>query len=124
MIKIAHAKEVAGLSLAKEIIDVALAAVKILDDEYGENRNVDYGDGGYVLVIEEKDEFEMLKAIHIDVEEIVPEYVDIIECDDGRIFVSSLLLLGSDFGIVLIIPLSMMPVNLWKYSVKKQLFGS
>lgn len=103
MLKISHVKEVAGLQLPQEIISVIRDAVTILDEEYGEDRE-ESGYGGYVLVLEADSEKAKLKEVGIDVETEIPEYVDVIECADGQVFTSSLVLLGSDFGIVLIAP--------------------
>gem|GEM_PF-4801360 len=38
-----------------------------MDTEYGEHRDVDHGDGGYVMILELKAELGRLKEIHIDV---------------------------------------------------------
>ena len=76
-----------------------------MDTGYGGTRNVDRGDGGYVLIIESKDELEKLKDIHIDVKMAIPEYTDRIQCKVGQAFASSFILLGNDFGIVVVMPL-------------------
>lgn len=73
----------------------------ILDEEYGEDRE-ESGYGGYVLVLEVDCEKSKLKEVGIDVETEIPEYLDVIKCEDGRFFTSSLVLIGSDFGIVVI----------------------
>lgn len=104
MLKISHVKEVAGLQqLPQEVITVIRDAVTILDEEYGEDRE-ESGYGGYVLVLEADGEKAKLKGVGIDIETEIPEYVDVIECADGQVFTSSLVLIGSDFGIVLIVP--------------------
>jgi len=77
MIKIAHVREVETLEgLPSEVVDVIRDAVNILNTEYGENRDGDRGDGGYVMILESKDELERLKDIHIEVKTAMPEYVD------------------------------------------------
>ena len=113
MIKIAHVKEVNSITLPQEVITVVLEVVTILDTEYGENRDVDSGYGGYVLIVESEEDVQNLKEIDQDVGTIIPEYIEKIECNDGRVFISSLVLLGSDYGIVLIMPIQFLEsVNL------------
>jgi len=55
------------------------------------------------MILESKDEVELLKDIHIDVRTAMPEYVDRIKCNDGQVFASTLVLLSNDFGVVVII---------------------
>jgi len=47
MIKIGHVKEVAGITLHQEVVDIVLSAVSILGDAYGQNRGVNGGDEDY-----------------------------------------------------------------------------
>jgi len=112
MIKIGHVREVEALKgLSSEVVDVIREAVTILDTEYGESRDVDRGYGGYVLIIEDEAELVKLKDIYIDVETVIPEYVDVIECEDERVFTSSLVLVGSEFGVIIIMPIFMLPAK-------------
>lgn len=105
MKKLAHVDEVKELKdLPVEIINVIQDAVTILDREYGEDRDIDSDYGGYVLVIESKGELGQLKEFGIDTESDSPEYVDTIVCSDGQVFTSILFLLGSDYGIVVVMP--------------------
>ncbi len=113
MIKIAHVKEVADLTLPQEVVDVVMAVVTTLDDAYGEDRDVDNGDGGYVLIIEANDELERLKDIHIDVKTVIPEYTDVIQCSEGLMCASTLVLLGDDFGVVVIMPIEYLKCTSW-----------
>jgi len=85
-----------------------------LDIEYGEHRDVEHGDGGYVMILELKDELERLKDIHIDVKTAIPEYVDRIECTDGQVFASTLVLLSNDFGVVVVMPLGFLIDTNWE----------
>lgn len=113
MLKIAHLKEVQGLTLPAEVVAVIREAVTILDAEYGENREADYDLGGYVLVIEAVGELEQLQDFRIDIEANVPEYVDVIACSDGQVFTSSLILLNSDFSVVVIMPIKFLMSTGW-----------
>lgn len=103
MIKITHIREIAEIELPQEVISVIQEAVTILDEAYGEDR-LESGYGGYVLVAEPEDDLSQLRAFGVDIKADLPEYVDIITCSNGQVFTSRLFLLGSDFGIVVIIP--------------------
>lgn len=114
MLKIGHLYEMYRLHrLPKEVLQVVSEAVTILDCEYGENRNIDTDDGGYVLILEHERDLEDLKTINIDIYSDIPEYVDVITCGDGRIFASVLVLLANDMGIVVIMPISMLVKTSW-----------
>ena len=113
MIKIAHADEIAGIKLPQEIVDVIEDAVTTLDDAYGHDRDVNNGDGGYVLIIESKEELDKLNDLYIDVKTAIPEYTDRIQCNDGSIFTSTLVLLSDDFGVVIVMPLGLLVYTNW-----------
>ncbi|MBP1616055.1 MAG: hypothetical protein H6Q13_3503 [Bacteroidetes bacterium] len=107
MLKIAHVYQLKSISgLPAEVINTIHEAVSILDNEYGEDRHIDNGYGGYVLVIESMEELTFLKELHLDIESTIPEYVDVINCNNGQVYTSTLILLGSDFGIVVVMPLA------------------
>ena len=117
MLKIAYVDQLESINgLPAEVMTVIREAVTILDNEYGADRAVDSGDGGFVLVIESKSELAALQEIRIDVTSDIPEYVYVIYCQNGQVFASSLILQGSDFGIVLVMPLEFLEgTNLEKY---------
>lgn len=83
-----------------EVINSISETIEILDDNYGLNRNIDNDLGGYVLIAENIVDIEMLKQDKL--QDLVPEYTDIIECSEGINWVSSLFLISSDFSIVVI----------------------
>lgn len=112
MIKIAHVKGTESLRMPQEVVRVIKDIATILDTEYGKDRDVDGGDGGYILVIESKDEFKKLKDIYIDMEDVIVEYVDLIKVTKGEDYTNSLILLNNDFSISLIIPVGITPKRL------------
>ena len=114
MIKISHVTEVINLTLPQEVIGVVLDAVTILDAAYGENRDVDAGDGGYVLIVESKDDLEKLIDCHIYVKESVPEYVDSIQCDNGQMFTSTMVMLSDDYSIIIVMTLDLLSNTSWR----------
>ncbi|MCM0757662.1 hypothetical protein M7775_03640 [Sporomusa sphaeroides DSM 2875] len=79
--------------------------------EYGENRVVDSGYGGYVLVMEsEKD----AQSLPNDIRTALPEYIDVFPALTGEFeFVSVLVLLGNDFGVIVIMPRPFLSLTRW-----------
>lgn len=74
--------------------------IDILNENYGENRDVDKDLGGYILIVESMNDIKELKNGIL--QDIVPEYTDEIICSEGVNYTSSLFLLSSDFSIVVI----------------------
>ena len=78
-----------------EVIQSISETIEILNENYGENRNVDKDLGGYVLVVENIEEVKELRNGML--KDILPEYTDEIICSEGVNYTSSLFLLSSDF---------------------------
>ena len=83
-----------------EVIKSVSEIVKILSENYGENRDVDKNLGGYILVVESQDDVKELKSDIL--KGILTEYTDEIICSEGVNYTSSLFLLSSDFSVVVI----------------------
>lgn len=83
-----------------EVIKSISETIEILNENYGENRDVDKNLGGYVLVVESIEDVKELKNGMM--KEILPEYTDEIICSEGVNYTSSLFLLSSDFSVVVI----------------------
>jgi hypothetical protein len=111
MVKVAHLRETENLQFPKEVVKVIKEIAGILDVEYGEDRNED-SDGGYILVLESRDEFEKLQDVYIDIDTVIVEFVDRIKVENGEDWTNSLVLCNNDFGITLIMPLRITPDNL------------
>ncbi|ENZ00228.1 hypothetical protein HMPREF1092_02743 [Clostridium thermobutyricum] len=83
-----------------EVIKSISEAMNILNENYGENRDIDKNLGGYVLVVENIGDVKELKNGML--KDILPEYTDEIICSEGVNYTSSLCLLSSDFSVVVI----------------------
>ena len=77
------------------VIKSIYETIDILNENYGENRDVDKDLGGYVLVVENIEEVKELRNGML--KDILPEYTDEIICSEGVNYTSSLFLLSSDF---------------------------
>ncbi|HAT4320274.1 TPA: hypothetical protein ACOTGW_003158 [Clostridium perfringens] len=83
-----------------EVIKSISETIDILNENYGENRDVDKDLGGYVLVVESIEDVKELKNGML--KDILPEYTGEIICSEGVNYTSSLFLLSSDFSVVVI----------------------
>lgn len=101
MRKIFNKKEIKELrKFSIEVIKSIFETIEILDENYGADRNVDNDLGGYVLVVENIVDIEILKQDKL--KGLVAEYTDVIESSEGVNWTSSLFLLSSDFAIVVV----------------------
>ena len=72
----------------EEVILCISESVKNLDENYGEERDVENDLGGYVIIAENIVDIEILKQDKL--QDLIPEYTDIIECRGGVNWTSSL----------------------------------
>ncbi|MGL5151404.1 MAG: hypothetical protein ACRC7N_12625 [Clostridium sp.] len=84
----------------RSVIEYIKETFSIINENYGEDRDIDNDLGGYVLLAQNIVDIEILKQDKL--QGLVPEYTDIIECSEGVNWTSSLFLLSSDFSIVVI----------------------
>lgn len=83
-----------------ELIKSISEIIEILNENYGEKRDVDKDLGGYILVAESIEDIKEFKNGRL--KNILPEYTDEIICSEGVNYTSSLFLLSSDFSVVVI----------------------
>ena len=83
-----------------EVINTISNIIEVLDENYGAERNIEADLGGYVVIVENIVDVEMLKQSKLKA--VVPEYTDEVICSEGVNYTSSLFLLSSDFSIVVI----------------------
>ncbi|GAA0087652.1 MULTISPECIES: hypothetical protein [Clostridium] len=87
-------------NLPVEVIESIRETVNILNESYGANRNIDNDLGGYIVIVENIVDIEILKQDKL--KSLISEYTDIIECSEEVNWTSSLFLLSSDFSIVVV----------------------
>lgn len=83
-----------------EVINDILEVINVLDENYGASRDIDSDLGGYILVVENIVDIEILKQEKL--KGLIAEYTAIIEYNEGVNWTSSLFLLSSDFSIVVV----------------------
>lgn len=85
--------------------------VEILDNEYEDN-------GGYVVVIEKKEDLKELKdKTYIDCNEVIEEDVDKIVCSNEEVYTNSLIICTNDYALSPKIPIELTPQNLKDYMI-------
>ena len=89
---------------------VLLQQTKVLTTLYGEDRDIDNDDGGYVLWVEQGTKPEEIKAI-FDYSLHIPEYVNI---DDN--IVSAIYLLHNEYVVVIVMSIDDVP-----YEIRKEI---
>lgn len=87
-------------NIPSEVIESIKVTIDILNENYGENRDIEADLGGYIVIAENIVVIEMLKKDKL--QGLIPEYTDIIECKEGVNWTSSLFLLSSDYAIVVV----------------------
>ena len=87
-------------NIPTEVIESTKVTIDILNENYGEDREVEADLGGYIVIAENIVDIEILKQDKL--KGLIPEYTDIIECSEGVNWTSSLFLLSSDASIVVV----------------------
>ena len=87
-------------NIPSEVIESIKVTIDILNENYGEDRDVEADLGGYIVIVENIVDVKIMKQDKL--QGLIPEYTDIIECSEGVNWTSSLFLLSSDFAIVVV----------------------
>ncbi|MFL0167927.1 hypothetical protein [Candidatus Clostridium helianthi] len=83
---------------SRKMLREAEEIMVLLNDNYGANRDIEKDMGGYIAILESKEDVAEIKVNRI--KGLLPEYTDIIKSDDGIDYYSSLFLLSDDYSIV------------------------
>ena len=83
-----------------EVINNISDIIDVLDENYGVERNIKADLGGYVLIVENIVDIEILKQDKL--KGLIAEYTDMMECSEGVIWTSSLFLLSSVYSIFVV----------------------
>ncbi|MTI66297.1 MAG: hypothetical protein FH753_06820 [Firmicutes bacterium] len=108
MLKIGHVKDTLNLNnIPKEVKEVVVDITMMLDGEYGENRNIESDDGGYIIIIENKEDFNEIGKLDIEINDLILESVDLIKVREGEDYINVLSLFTNEFGLTLLVPRSL-----------------
>lgn len=108
MRKISKLSHLSEISLEGEVAKNIEQQLNILDESYGTERSIDSDLGGYVLLLETKDD--VIEVKENIVKDIIPEYVDNIECEGGKQYCLSLFILSSDYAVVVVATKELMDI--------------
>lgn len=100
MRNIINMSDLIGMGLDSSVLSIIEEQLDILDENYGSERDIDSDLGGYVLILESKED--VIKVKENILKDIIPEYVDNIECEGGKLYCLSLFLLSSDYAVILV----------------------
>lgn len=115
MIKVGFQRELYKIvGYPTEIVDEVRRIATILDQVYGDNRNVDEDMGGHIAMVQDENDVKKLnKDMYLYVENTcIPEFVNVINCSNGQAFSSSLVFCNNDTGISILMPIELTHVNL------------
>lgn len=91
-------------SLNSFVLDEIIRIVSILDLKYGEDRDIMLSDGGYVLIVEAKEDLKTICNNFLDIYKRQFEQIDVLKNDSN--YVNAFYLIGNEFSINIIMPKS------------------
>jgi hypothetical protein len=95
-------------TLEHEVYRAALRIVTKLDEVYGAERDVDGGDGGFVLIAENLQDVRLIGQRYVRLDSERHEAVDVVKSDSGT-YINALFLCNNEFGINVFMPVSIAP---------------
>lgn len=87
-------------NLQSKVIENIRTTIKLLNENYGAYRDIERDLGGYIIVTENIEEIKELKRDKLN--GLISEYTELIECENGECWTSSLFLLSCDYSIVIV----------------------
>ena len=108
MRKVSKISNLIGMELEVNVASAIEEQLNILNESYGAERDIDAGLGGYVLVLETKED--VIVAKENILKDIIAEYVDDIECEGGKQYCLSLFLLSSDYAVIVVATKELMDI--------------
>lgn len=108
MRRISKVSDLIGIKLEVNVTKAIEDQLNVLDESYGAERNIHLDLGGYVLLLETKDD--VIEAKENILNDIIPEYIDDIECEGGKQYCLSLFILSSDYAVIVVATKELMDV--------------
>jgi hypothetical protein len=87
---------------------VALRIVAMLDETYGAGRDVDGGDGGFVLIAESVQDVSLIGQRYVKLDGSRHEAVDVVKCEKEP-YINAFFLCNNEFGINVFMPMKIAP---------------
>ena len=87
-------------NIQAKVIENIRTTINLLNENYGAYRDIERDLGGYIIVTENIEEVKELKRGKLN--GLISEYTELIECENGECWTSSLFLLSCDYSIVIV----------------------
>ena len=100
--------------MPQELYQEALKIVSMLDENFGEYRDVESDDGGYVFIAEDKEDLDYFAQNCVELESPTLEYVELISSEKGLFLNVFFLVNEYESGITLFVPMCIAPKILLK----------
>lgn len=104
MIKIAKMSDMVKVKklIPQKVSKAIEETLTILDEMYGEDRNIENELGGYAVILEGEKDIEKLKEVHLDIYQDFPEVIEKIEVSQNMTWIKLAFLLSSDYAIIVV----------------------
>ena len=100
--------------IREEVCLEALKIVSMLDENFGEDRDVDDDDGGYVFIAEDKEDLNYFTQNCVELESPSLEYVELVSSEKEPYLNAFFLVNEYESGVTLFVPISIAPEILLK----------
>jgi hypothetical protein len=115
MFKVGTVAELESLELKgkipEEVYREALRVVAYLDETFGAERDVDFEDGGYVVIAENREDLECVARNHVELDSQTLEYVELVPAEKEPYLNAFFLVNEYESGVTLFLPMSIAPEN-------------
>jgi hypothetical protein len=110
LIKAGTVKELSRFedAIDRNVYRAALRIVTMLDETYGARRDVDGGDGGFVLIAESVQDVSAISRRYVRLDSGRHEAVDIVKSEKGT-YINAFFLCNNEFGINVFMPVDIAP---------------
>jgi hypothetical protein len=95
--------------IPEEVYREALRVVAYLDDTFGAERDIDFDDGGFVVIAENKSDLESFARNHVELESPTLEYVELVPTEKESYLNIFFLVNEYESGVTLFVPMSIAP---------------
>jgi hypothetical protein len=100
--------------IPEEVYQKVLRVVSYLDDTFGEDRDVEYDDGGFVCIAVNKEDLDYFAQNCVDLDSPALEYVELVP-SDKEVYLNVFFLVNEhEVGITLFVPMSIAPERFLK----------
>jgi hypothetical protein len=100
-----------NFDVPEEVYREALRIVTILDEVYGADRDIDNGDGGFVLIAQNIQDIPIISERYVRLDGNAHEAVELVKCSREP-YINALYLSNNEFGMNILMPVSIAPRTL------------